>query len=474
MKKVFRTLVGNRSLVMLFIAVVAILIGVGDINSYAAVTATASNDAGHSLNDDLTRQNIDENEAALLMKAIDSRITKIRPMNTPIDQIARHATPLKVASPIVKYYSVGSKDVDTTLSTAVTQPTTGNATTSHTRVQLAVANNDVFAKTSTIRVKGVKGYKADGVTQSTADLVLHVVDVASDGSPIVKAANGVKVTTSGGSALFCVPTIAQGKTLICMGRAAAELDVQTGKFTQIPTPEEQYCQKFMVQVGESTWSKISKKEVDWNFTDLEEDAVFNMKEGIEFSSWFGVKSIISDGDKNYYLTGGIWDMAAKEFAYGTSSSDKKITPANFIKFTKYIFTGGTGNKEKILFGGSDLIANLASMNLDKTSGMSTGYLIEEPKEEVLWGLKFKKLNTIFGTLYIMHHELFDIHGQSEDGFVLDYEYLTKATFEGWERSVIDQKALGVSDSKDVVLKETSCVYLRYPKAHCRVTPTTAS
>ena len=45
----------------------------------------------------------------LLLNEIDSRVVKIRPMSTPIDQISRFASNRKAGSMVVDYYSVDTR-----------------------------------------------------------------------------------------------------------------------------------------------------------------------------------------------------------------------------------------------------------------------------------------------------------------------------------------------------------------------------
>ena len=54
--------------------------------------------------------------------------------------------------------------------------------------------------------------------------------------------------------------------------------------------------------------KIANKEVEWDFSDAEEAAIYDMRLGMEKSFMFGVKNTIFDPRKkeNVMLTGGIW------------------------------------------------------------------------------------------------------------------------------------------------------------------------
>ena len=197
-----------------------------------------------------------EEDPDLYSKEVDKRITKMRPMRTPIDQITRSATTIsKSGSMIVQYYSVSTRPIKTTVKAQVNAMTSGQASTT-----VQVDDSSIFSITDTIRVVGVKGFKPDGSTQDTKDLMLYVVGKNDEtGYPIVIAINGKKNSDNSNS---LVPQIAANTKIIRMGRAASEIDVETGQFYNLPTPEEQYCQKFMMQVEQSTFDKMWDKKVD--------------------------------------------------------------------------------------------------------------------------------------------------------------------------------------------------------------------
>ena len=122
-------------------------------------------------------------------KEVDKRITKMRPMRTPIDQITRSASTIsRSGSMVVQYYSVATRPIKTTVKTQVNAMTSGQASTT-----VQVDDGSIFSLTDTIRVVGVKGYKADGATQDTKDLMLYVVGKNDEtGYPVVIAVNGKK------------------------------------------------------------------------------------------------------------------------------------------------------------------------------------------------------------------------------------------------------------------------------------------
>jgi hypothetical protein len=397
-------------------------------------------------------------------KDIDKRITKIRPMATPVDQISRYAKAQHSDSFEVKYYSVGTRPISCKTVGEVTAQVSGQSIT------LEVDDPNMFTLDDTIRVVGVKGkYDDKGVAydegdENVPDLVLCVCGRNdSTSQPTVYAVNGN--LDSNKQAIY-VPAIPAGTTLVRMGKACGELDVQTGRFNNIPTAEVQYCQNFMIQVEQSTFDKIAAKEADWNFSDIEEDGIYDMRLSQENTFLFGVKNVIKHTTKNgmaTWFTGGIWYMAGKDIEVGEWDQNAKcavISDDNLVDITKDLFVGtGIGNKRKVLFCGSDMLAAFSKIKSEK-------FRLKDTVE--VWNLKFKSWDTDFGEVLTIHHELFDANGMADCGFAMDPEYLTKKTHVSWSRNILDLKKAGVRNTDAVVIQEVSCLYLRYGKAHARM------
>ena len=406
-----------------------------------------------------------EGDDNFYLSDVDSRIVKIRPMATPLDQISRYAKASSSNSFEVKYYSVGTREIKCTTSAKV-NAMEGGASTS-----LNVTDLNMFTLDDTIRVVGVPAKTKPNGTAYTSDdslipdLVLCVCGKdSSTNVPTVFAVNGNIDPTSGQAIL--VPEIPAGTTLVRMGKACGELDVQTGRFNNIPMPEIQYCQNFMIQIEQSTFDKIAAKEVNWNFSDIEEDGIYDMRLAMENTFLFGVKNVIKHISKdgmNTWFTGGIWWMAGKDIEVGEWDSDKKcavITDENLVDITKDLFVGtGIGNKRKILFCGSDMLSAFSKIKSEK-------FRLKDTVE--VWNLKFKSWDTDFGEVLTIHHELFDVNGMSDCGFAMDPEYLSKKTHVSWARNVLDLKKAGIRSTDAVVIQEVSCLYLRYAKAHARM------
>lgn len=424
-----------------------------------------------------------DNNPEFYSKDVDKRITKIRPMATPIDQISRYAKAQPSDSFEVKYHSVGTRPIRTTLSTAVPAPGATNGWGSGTTsLPLTVADPNMFTLDDTIRCVGVQAKtKADGTAYVTSganadtnipDLVLHVCGRDNTGKILVYAVNGTK--PSGSNETIVVPAIPADTVLVRMGKACGELDVQTGRFNNIPTAEIQYCQNFMIQVEQSTFDKIAAKEVDWSFSDIEEDGIYDMRLSQENTYLWGVKRVIHHVTKDgmaTWFTGGIWWMAGQDIEVGHWDSTvgangaAVISDDDLVDMAKDLFVGtGLGNKRKILFAGSDMVAAFSKIKSEK-------FRLKDTVE--IWNLKFKSWDTDFGEILMMHHELFDYNGMADCGFALDPEYLTKKTHVSWSRNILDLKKAGVRNTDAVVMQEVACLYLRYAKAHARMKLATA-
>lgn len=459
MSKFFKYVKENPVWVIMSLVAIAVLLSLvsGDASCIlAAVIPTVGGGkiiSGEPLTRDLTLRESD----GLIKNEIDDRITKIRPMSTPIDQLSRWAGARKASSMVVDYYSVDIKPTKATMSKAYTEPESGSATTAAQKVTIETSNNDIFEVSETILVQGVKGYESDGTTQSKSDLVLYITSKEENGTLNVYAINGKKI----GSIENCVPSIPESTTLIRMGRAATELDVQTAQFEALPVKEQNNCQIFKIQVEQSTFQKIAAKEVQWDFSDSEEAAIYDMRLGMEKTFMFGVKRTLYDSRKkeNVLLTGGIWWQAGKEYEFDPA---KELTQDDLIDIMKEAFTGNGGNKRKVLIGGSDFIGRINKLEVTK--------VITAEDEYVKWGIDFSEIRSKFGKFYVLYSEVFDDCGMSDYGFVFDPEFVTRWAHVPFGHQKLDLKSAGIRNTDAVVMTEASCLTLRYPAAHMRIVP----
>ena len=69
------------------------------------------------------REHYNENGTEYYLNDIDEKITKIRPMATPVDQISRYATTKSANSFVVEYWSIGTRPIKTTVKETTVEST---------------------------------------------------------------------------------------------------------------------------------------------------------------------------------------------------------------------------------------------------------------------------------------------------------------------------------------------------------------
>lgn len=394
--------------------------------------AGASHVKGAPLTTTITREVSEE----LLRNEIDERIVKIRPMSTPIDQISRLADARLSSSMIVDYYSVDTPPSVCKLFEGVESSQTSDI------AELSVDNIAMFSPSDTILLPGVKG-KAPG-----SCLMLYVI---STGDKLrVKAINPPTENT--------FPALNFEQSMIRMGRAAAELDVQTSQSEALPIKRRNFCQIFKCQVEQSILQRLSAKEVGWSLTDQEETALIDMRLSMEKNFLFGARTRFEKDNTHgeVFTTEGIWTQAGKEFSYVKD----KFNEEELVRLSRAAFTGNAGSSRKVLIGGSGFIEQLSMLPHVKTAG---------PAETVTrWGIDFTEITTKFGRLYVVLSEVFDACGHADEAMVLDPEYIQKYSHIPFKAMPIDLRSSGQRNCEVIVLTEASCIVLRYPDAHLRI------
>lgn len=379
----------------------------------------------------------------LLRNAIDSRITKVRPMATPIDQISRLAGTRPADAMEVAYYTIDSK------------PSASEVTAS---VNLSAAElKGDLGKQVKVKVKDSKPF-------DVSDTVMFPSHTVSPGQCLIGYVNEVIVNDDTDDQLsLSIPDdyngiIKPGEAVVRMGRAATELDVQTPQYVAVPKRESNFCQIFKMQVEQSTLMRLAGKEVGWTFSEQEEAAVIDMRLGMEKNFLFGRKSRIFDAVKGefVYLTGGIWGQAGREVTFDIATAGID----DFITLAREVFTGNNGSRKRLLVGGSEFVEAISKLKLSDK-------VILGPMH-TKWGLETREIITNFGSLYVIHSEVFDQCGHGKDAFVLDQAFISKFSHIPFRPEKLNLRAAGARNTDAVVITEASCLVLRNPAVHLRV------
>lgn len=417
-------------------------------NSSATITPGFA-DGQHIVNGPLTTALANEAAPGLIRSDVDARVARLKPMSTPVDSISRLIGARKAHSMIVDYYSIDSKQPSTTLRSAAlkSEDTHSSGLAIYT---LNTRNNPLFAESDTILCPGSDDELA---TDEEKTPVMFYVLEAPANSPL-------KVIAINGDEAGIVRPVPAGATLVRMGRAAGELDVQTAQFEALPKKNTNYCQIFKAQVEQSNIMRQSAKDVGWSFQDQEEVAIADMRMCMEKSFVYGCQGRLpmpERGDEVMF-TGGIWNQAGSTFNY-TKGNFNSNDLNNLMQAS---FTGkAAGSPKKILVGGSALIGVLNALD-------STRVVMANDKV-TRWGIDFKEMHSKFGTLMVVFSEVFDQCGHPEQGMVIDPEFLTKYVYQPLRSERLDLMKSGTRNTQATVITEASCLVLRNPYAHLRIT-----
>lgn len=445
-KKIFDFVGKHKWMFMLAFAVVAavcLMIGVdlgGECGAVMAMAVAAVPNTGGGntvVGDAVTTTASDELSPELLESDVYEKVVRVRPSNTPIDTITRKIKSEKSVSQVSEYYSVGVMPIEAQTTSAIS-----NATASAT--PLTVDNHLLFDVNDTIIVPSIK------VNAEGEFLVMYVQSKDADGKLNVVATN-----TTGNK----FPAVGTGIKIYRVGFAGSEKDAQCAAMSALPTKSTNYCQVFEAQCEESEFQKFTAKEVKWDMTDIEENAVFEMKRKSEYSLMFGSMAKFYDTNKreNVYTTKGMWWQADSEFQY---DPDADFNNESLTALSQKVFTGNNGGKRRLLFAGSDLIARFQNLPVDR--------VVNDANEYTTLGIDFSTIVTKFGRLEVVHAEIFDQLGMSGNGFVLDPENAVSKEFKKFTRRVLDLKTSGVRNTEAVFMQEVRCVNLMNPAAHCRI------
>lgn len=407
-----------------------------------------------------TLETMAQQSPELLRNSIDERIVKVRPMSTPVDQLSRCGRARRAGSMTVEYYSVDTKKTEAKLAEAHPGGAGSKKSDDLYTYILKTTDDSLFEISETILVPSQPGYDRNG--RPSGALMLYVVDRPSGGGVEIAPVNARETEIMGGKTLQ-MPSMQVGELLVRMARAATELDVQTAQFAALPQKASNNCQIFKMQVEQSTLAKIADKEVGWTFSDQEEAAIIDMRLGMEKNFLFGSRARLFDSTKNehIYFTGGIWGQAGREHELLIDA----LTEGDLVDLCSAAFSLNNGSRRKILIAGTGLVEALSKLQFTRT--LSAGDTM------VKWGIEFKEIRSNFGSLYLLHSEVFDQCGHRNDGFVLDPDYMTKYVHVPFQAETLDLRRSGQRNTDAVVLTEASCLVLRYPDAHIRVIGTVA-
>jgi hypothetical protein len=417
------------------------------ISATTGTTLAFATAAGTFTTETSTTETVKEGSGNLLDKTVSQNITEMKPAATPLDTILREiGMTVPIQSWDYHWYNIDQRAIEDTLKAG--HLATGESSGANTVFELEVNNIGNIAIDDNIMFLAREG----GDDQP---LVVHVVGKYPTQNKItVLALNGL------GTNKRDLPLLEIADKVIIIGNAKAEKDAQTTPYAAYPQDTFNYAQIHMAQIEQSVYEKLHKKEVNWNVHNYRLQSIYDLKRKMELTSLWGVKGRFYDPiDGDYkYMSDGITRIITKGLEYPAT-----ITNDVFAGWGKDIFTGNSGSDKRVMFTGGTLMRKLlATPTITKQ--------IEAKQTEVVWGIRFSKIDTGFGELLVKYHNLFDTAGWAAKGLVLDANYLEKAVFKPMATRNLMLKESGQKNVDAQLIEEAFCVATRYPDLHAIIAP----
>ncbi len=469
----------TQRLLLLAVVLVAIVATLFD-GAAIAGTIVAFAVIGVPSTSTVTVANSEMSSPDLTREDISSSVTMMMPSRTPLDTIIRNLKHnKKCESQKIGYYQASYKPIyDTFDSSAVGDGSSGAASASSytytsgngaVTLYVKISNPDIWRAHDTfvlrdLTLPGKKGESALGDTTTHIDDVMFYVVSKSGNVLEVIAVGGVRGKKGGALASkFVIPNFIASNEIIRMGQAKSELSISTEPFAIYPEISWQYCQNFMAQIEESTFHRLTKKDVAWGFTNFETVNILSMKMEMELSMLFGQEGEYTAGNDHTYFTRGITRDIEKVVEYGKGAGDRTITKENYNNWLKEVFDGNNGSTNRVLFAGSGLLKSLSMIDeFDKT--------LTSVSKDVTLGVDVRKIHTYFGTLDVVLAPLFREAGWEDHGLILDLEHVVKHEFVPMSITNLDLKSSGTKNADAKVIQEVSALTMCYPDCHCIIKP----
>ena len=259
--------------------------------------------------------------------------------------------------------------------------------------------------TSTIIVKGVKGYVKGSTTETKGDLVLYVSGVDEDGGEVTcRPLNGkakIEGTKSDYLRDYKVPAIPANTELYISSYAGSESQKIVNPDNSQPRFATVFLQKRPMNIVITDHFREILKKTPWSFEDIKDQALANFSKKFERDLWDGVQSkflVKIDGQEEYtYTSEGILRQLTNTLGIEGKFKYAHITAIGKVMFTKYAET-----TEAYLLCGKNKVAEIANME-EIIKHMEATY----SHRKTDYGIVVRDLVSNFGTLHIVYAPMMD-------------------------------------------------------------------
>ena len=422
------------------------LLGFAAATVSPGVDGTGVHITGGGLDTDVSR----EESPDLLKDPFDSDIVKMGFSSAPINAMTRDTGARRIKALRYNFFSVDLRKIKDSVKTAFDISAISDRK-NPPRQEITVENPGLFDITDQIMFK-IAGYDENDNKTEHINLCARVCVVGTT-SITVQFLNSSK-------AGFNVPV---GTEIYILGHAASEVDASTVPYSVLPTPTEQYMQKFMVQSLISNAQIESDKEVSWTEQDINEILLQQFSEDVEKSYIFGVKSYTYDSVSKLftYTTSGIIEQLVRGGGHVIDIPRSEFNDKKLVDVVGEIFVGNSGSNTRYMYMGNDFATSMFKLP-DIVKYQNVNDTVRK------FEFDFKRIRLMSYILLAISHPLLDKMDMGNYAIVLDRQYIQRRVFQTLNETRLKLKETGAYDGKSTVWIEWSSIVLKYPQCHALI------
>lgn len=263
---------------------------------------------------------------------------------------------------------------------------------------------------STVIVKGVKGYEKGSTTKTKGDLVLYV-SAANEDEITLRPLNGkakVEGTISDYLRDYKVPAIPANTELLISSYAGSESQKIVSPDNSQPRSARVYLQKRIFNILITDHEREILKKTPWGFDEMKDQALGNFSHKFERDLWDGEQTRFlvrtKDGNEEFtYTSRGILRQLTNTLGIDDKFKYVHITAIGKVMFTKYAET-----TEAYLLCGKNKVAEIANME-EIQKQMDAKYTHHKTD----YGIVVRDLVSNFGTLHVVYAPMLDEIGYED-------------------------------------------------------------
>lgn len=255
-----------------------------------------------------------------------------------------------------------------------------------------------------------------------------------------------------------VPAMDDGEQITRLGNAKEEFYDASPYRSSYPVEKYNYCERMDEVIGISRTKQATADYAGDSWQQQRDNQLYDFQTSRESVLFFGTRDVVTKSGEKRHFCGGIEDFGLnKNFSYSTSSFDV----STLLDIVRQTFVGTNASEVRYLHCDSLMMQDI--MELDQDKLRRSNYRSNMLRREI------PEIEFGFGTVRLVHEQLFDEQNRSRLGYILDYEHLRIRELNPMKIVEVDLEETQLKDGQAVQVKEESSLEFRYNDAHAKIT-----